>query len=67
MSQFIHTLEGMTCRMVEDGEADETIDEMAIPELYADWLFASFFSDNMHFLYQRWLREQGDKVEPRNG
>jgi len=60
MSQYIHTLEGIARKMVEDGEAEERIDAMAIPEPYNDWLFASFFSDNMHFLYQRCLGKQGD-------
>jgi glyoxylase-like metal-dependent hydrolase (beta-lactamase superfamily II) len=62
MRQYIHTLDGIARKMVEDGEAEETIDPMAIPEPYDDWLFASFFSDNMHFLYQRRLGEQGDVV-----
>jgi cyclase len=52
--QYIHTLEGMA----ENGEPEETINAMAIPESYKDWLFASFFSDNMHFLYQRRLGER---------
>lgn len=59
MRQYIHTLDGIARKMVEDGEAEGTIDAMAIPEPYDDWLFASFFSDNMHFLYQRRLGEQG--------
>jgi cyclase len=59
MSQYVSTLDGLAHKMVEDGEAEETIDDMAIPEPYDDWLFASFFPGNMHFLYQRLLREQG--------
>ncbi len=62
MRQYIHRLDGMARNMVEDGEAEETIDAVAIPEPYDDWLFASFFSDNMHSLYQRLLGEQGDMV-----
>jgi cyclase len=60
--KYIHTLDGIASKMVEDGEAEETINTMVIPEPYEDWLFASFFSDNMHFLYQRRLGEQGDAV-----
>ncbi len=60
MRQYIHTLDKIARKMVEDGEAEETIDAMAIPEPYDDWLFALFFSDNMHFLYQRWLGDRGD-------
>jgi cyclase len=62
MGQYVHTLDGLARKMVEDGEAEETIEAMAIPEPYDDWLFASFFPGNMHFLYQRHLREQGAAV-----
>jgi hypothetical protein len=60
MRQYIHTLDGLACKMVEDGEAEETIDGMPTPEPFDDWLFASFFPVNMHFLYQRRLVEQAD-------
>jgi glyoxylase-like metal-dependent hydrolase (beta-lactamase superfamily II) len=60
--QYIHTLDGIARKMVEDGEGEETIDAMTIPEPYVDWLFASFFSDNMHFLYQRQAGEQGVEI-----
>jgi cyclase len=56
MSQYVSTLDGLARKMVEDGEAEETIDTMAVPEPYDDWLFASFYSGNMHYLYQRHLR-----------
>jgi glyoxylase-like metal-dependent hydrolase (beta-lactamase superfamily II) len=62
MRQYIQTLDGIACKMVEDGETEGTIEAMAIPEPYDDWLFASFFSDNLHFLYQSRLGEQGDVV-----
>jgi cyclase len=62
MGQYVHTLDGLARKMVEDGEAEETIDAMAIPEPYDDWLFSSFFPGNMHFLYQRWLGEKGGVV-----
>jgi len=62
MSQYVRTLAGLAHKMVEDGEAEETIDAMAIPEPFGDWLVASFFRGNMHFLYRRCLREQGDVV-----
>ena len=57
MSQYVSTLDGLARQMVDHGEAEETIDAMAIPEPYDDWLFAAFFPGNMHFLYQRCLRE----------
>ena len=55
MSHYIHSLDELACKMVEDGETEETIDKMAIPEPYNDWLLAAFFPLNMHFLYQRKL------------
>lgn len=58
MKQYIHSLEGMARRMVEAGEAEELIDSIPIPEPYDDWLFASFFSDNLHSLYQRMLGDE---------
>ena len=58
MGQYVHTLDGLVRKMVEDGEAAETIDAMTIPEPYDNWLFASFFPGNMHFLYQRQLGAQ---------
>ena len=62
MRQYVSALDGLTRKMVEDGEAEETIDTMAIPEPYDDWLFASFFPGNMRFLYERHLREQENVV-----
>jgi cyclase len=62
MGQYVRTLDGLARKMVEDGKAEETIEAMAIPEPYDDWLFAAFFPVNMHFLYQRHLREQGTVV-----
>jgi hypothetical protein len=48
--------------MVEDGEAEETIDTMTAPPPYNDWLFDSFFPVNMHFLYQRHARQRGAMI-----
>jgi glyoxylase-like metal-dependent hydrolase (beta-lactamase superfamily II) len=58
MSQYVSTLDGLAREMVDEGESEETIDRMAVTEPYADWLFASFFPGNMHFLYARWLGER---------
>jgi cyclase len=60
MGQYVRTLDRLARRMVEDGEAEEAIEAMTIPEPYDQWLFASFFPGNMHFLYQRWVEEQMD-------
>ena len=58
MSQYVSTLDALACQMVEDGEAEDTIDTMAVPQPYDDWLFGSFFPENMHFLFQRQLSRQ---------
>jgi cyclase len=62
MQQYVRTLDGLARQMVEAGEAEERIDAMPIPAPYADWLIASFFQANLHFLYQRHLRRQGAAV-----
>jgi cyclase len=62
MGQYVRTMDGLARKLIEDGDAEETIDAMAIPQPYDDWLFAAFFPVNMHFLYQRRLRHQGDIV-----
>ena len=53
MKHYVSTLDGLARKMVEDGQAEEIIDTMAVPQPYDDWLFAAFFPVNMHFLYQR--------------
>jgi len=58
MVQYVWTLDGLARKMVEEEEAEERIDVMAIPEPFDDWLVASFFSANMRFLHQRHLRRQ---------
>lgn len=60
MKQYIDTLNGLSRKMVEDGEAEEIIDEMAIPAPFEDWLLAGFFPDNMHLLYQRHMAKKGN-------
>jgi cyclase len=57
MGQYVSTLDGLARDMVERGEPEANIDEMAVPEPFEDWLFAAFFPVNMHFLYQ--LRSGG--------
>ena len=52
MSQYIQTLDGLARKMLADGVAEETIDKMAVPAPFEDWLFGSFFPGNMHFLFQ---------------
>jgi len=58
MKRYVSTLDGLARKMVEQGELEERIDAMTIPEPFNDWLIASFFSVNMHFLYQRHLLRQ---------
>jgi cyclase len=62
MAQFVQTMVGLARKMVEDGQAEETIEAMAIPEPYDDWLFASFFPGNIQFLYQRHSAKRRDVV-----
>lgn len=62
MKEYVSTLDGLARKMVEQGEAEERIDAMAIPEPYNGWLIASFFAANLRFLYRRRLLEQGDVV-----
>jgi glyoxylase-like metal-dependent hydrolase (beta-lactamase superfamily II) len=61
MRQYIQTLDALVDKMMQEGQAEDRIDEMNIPPPYDDWLFAAFFPLNMHFLYQRRLREQTDE------
>jgi cyclase len=58
MRQYVSTLDELARQMVTEGEAEEKIDEMAIPEPFDDWLLAAFFPTNMHFLVQRQLSRQ---------
>lgn len=59
MIQYVSTQDELARKMVQDGEAEERINEMAIPEPFANWRFAAFFAPNMKFLYQRQLSRQG--------
>jgi cyclase len=62
MARYVRTMDGLARKMVEEGQAEEAIDAMAIPQPYGDWLFASFFPGNMHYLYQRWLGQLADSA-----
>jgi cyclase len=62
MRKYIHTLEEIIRKMIENGKAEETINEIAIPAPCNDWLFSSFFFDNLHYLYQCWLRRQDQSL-----
>jgi glyoxylase-like metal-dependent hydrolase (beta-lactamase superfamily II) len=59
MARYVRTLDGLARKMVEEGQAEETIDAITAPEPYRNWLFGSFFPVNMHFLYQRHVAQQG--------
>jgi cyclase len=52
MTQYVRTLDGLARKMLADGVAEETIEPMAVPAPFEDWLFGAFFAGNMHFLYQ---------------
>jgi glyoxylase-like metal-dependent hydrolase (beta-lactamase superfamily II) len=53
MADYIHTLNDLACKLVEDGATEEEIEATRIPEQYRDWLFASFFPGNMQYLVHR--------------
>jgi glyoxylase-like metal-dependent hydrolase (beta-lactamase superfamily II) len=55
MKQYIDTLDGLARSMVEDNEAEEMIDDLAIPAPFDDWLLAALFPENIRVLYQRLL------------
>jgi glyoxylase-like metal-dependent hydrolase (beta-lactamase superfamily II) len=55
MAQYVRTLDGLARQMAEDGEPEEALARVPVPEPFDDWLFSSFFPGNMLFLYQRWL------------
>jgi cyclase len=62
MMHFVQTMDGLARKMVEEGQAEETIETLAIPEPYDDWLLASFFPGNIQYLYQRHLARLRDVV-----
>jgi cyclase len=62
MRQFICTLDELAGELVEGSVSEAKFDEIAIPEPYDDWLFASFFPSNMHFLYQRQARQKRERL-----
>lgn len=55
MAQYVRTLDGLARQMAEDGEPEEALAAVSIPEPFGDWLLASFFPGNLLFLYHRWL------------
>ncbi len=59
LREYILRLEDLARTMVRHGEGEEAVDSLPIPPPYEDWLFSSFFPDNMQFLYQRARQEQG--------
>jgi len=61
MMEFIRVMDDLAIKMIKDGKAENTIDALEIPKLYSNWLYGSFFSPNMHFLYKRHLRMKGIK------
>ena len=60
LSQYIDVLNTLARKMVEDGEPEEKVTTLGIPEPFDKWEFRSFFTDSMRFFYQRQLRRQAD-------
>jgi glyoxylase-like metal-dependent hydrolase (beta-lactamase superfamily II) len=57
--QYILTLDGIAQKIVEEGKGGDKIDNFDISEAYKGWLFASFFSENLRYLYQHQLGKHG--------
>ena len=55
MVQYIDALNALVQDLMEDGATEEEITKSAMPETYKDWMFPSFFPQNMKFLYERLL------------
>lgn len=58
MVQYIDALNALVQKMLEDGATEEEITKSAMPETYKNWMFPSFFPQNMKFLYQRLLSKR---------
>jgi hypothetical protein len=64
MRQYISTLDGLAHKMVENGEAEEKIDKMAVPEPLTDWFFLrSFLSTCASFISAGWNGRQMFRFE----
>ena len=50
MSGYVAALDGMARLLLEDGDAGELVDTMAVPEPWAEWGLAAFFNLNLRFL-----------------
>jgi hypothetical protein len=58
MQQYVSTLDGLARKLAEEGAAEQSIDALEIPQPFNGWLIPSFFSANLHFLYQRHLQKR---------
>ena len=58
MMEYTRTLDDLASKMIKDGKTENAIDTEEIPKSYSKWLYSSFFSANLHFLYKRQLRKK---------
>lgn len=58
MMEYTRTMDDLANKMIKDGKDVNAIDALSIPKHFDKWLYASFFSPNMHFLYQRQMRKK---------
>jgi len=50
---YIEVCQDIVNRMVSDGQSEEDVDRIAIPESFKSWQQAGFFRSNLHFLYKK--------------
>jgi len=53
LSRYINVLDSLARKMVEDGEPEEKVTTVGIPEPFDEWEYRSFFAQSMRFFYQR--------------
>jgi glyoxylase-like metal-dependent hydrolase (beta-lactamase superfamily II) len=62
LCRYINALDCLARKMVEDGEPEERVTTIGIPEPFDKWEYSSFFADSMRFFYQRQLRGQAGTI-----
>lgn len=55
---YVEVCQDIVNRMVSDGQGEETVDSIEVPEPFASWQQAGFFRSNLGFIYKRLLHEK---------
>jgi glyoxylase-like metal-dependent hydrolase (beta-lactamase superfamily II) len=58
MIDYVGACRAIVNRVVDDGQGEEVLDAIEIPEPFAAWQQTGFFRGNLHFLYRRMLEEK---------